>query len=207
MQYGKRLSDIEITPSGPIAHFEDGTSEAGTIIIGADGASSRIRSWLFGDLAHPEALPYSFMNFCVRYTAPQALFLQSKMHPIVDVGIHPKSMYIGIFLLDKPDLDKPETWTYYILTTWPKTTREDEENTGDRLGRLRARMDEWAEPFKSAVEWVPDGTNIPRDELRVWAPPKLWDNHGGAVTLAGDAAHTMTFRMSCPSYPRLLSFS
>jgi 2-polyprenyl-6-methoxyphenol hydroxylase-like FAD-dependent oxidoreductase len=123
------------------------------------------------------------------------------MHPIVDVGIHPKSMYIGIFLLDKPDLDKPETWTYYILTTWPKTTGEDEENTGDRLGRLRARMDEWAEPFKSAVEWVPDGTNIPRDELRVWASPKLWDNHGGAVTLAGDAAHTMTFRMSCPSYP------
>jgi 2-polyprenyl-6-methoxyphenol hydroxylase-like FAD-dependent oxidoreductase len=115
------------------------------------------------------------------------------MHPIVDVGIHPKSMYIGLFQLDKPDLEKPETWIFYILASWPITTKEDEENTGNRLQRLRDRMDDWAEPFKSAVAWVPEETDIKPDTLKIWIP-KPWDNRGGRVTIAGDAAHSMTFR-------------
>ena len=193
VQFGKRLSNIEMTDSGPVAHFRDGTSEAGTVIVGADGNASFVRKWLLGDAAEPETLPYAFMNFPVTYTAEQARYIDKTMHPIVDVGIHPKSMYIGLFLLDKPDLERPETWIFYILASWPITTKEDEENTGDRLQRLRDRMDDWAEPFKSAVAWVPDGTEIKPDQLKIWIPSE-WDNRGGQVTIAGDAAHAMTFR-------------
>ena len=193
LQFGKRLSNIEMTDSGPVAHFRDGTSEAGTVIIGADGNASFVRKWLLGDAAEPETLPYAFMNFPVTYTAEQARYIDKTMHPIVDVGIHPKSMYIGLFLLDKPDLKRPETWIFYILASWPIATKEDEENTGDRLQRLRDRMNDWAEPFKSAVAWVPDGTEIKPDQLKIWIPSE-WDNRGGQVTIAGDAAHAMTFR-------------
>jgi 2-polyprenyl-6-methoxyphenol hydroxylase-like FAD-dependent oxidoreductase len=196
------LTTIEKTPSGPVAHFEDGASEAGTIIIGADGGASQVRRYLLGDVAAQEVLPYAFMNFPIRYTAEQARWLYKEMNPIVDVGVHPKSMYIGLFLLDKPDIDRPETWIFYILTTWPKTTQEDEENSGNRLERLRAHMDGWAEPFKSAVAWIPDDVTIKPDSLRIWSP-KAWDNHGGTVTLAGDAAHSMTFRMF--SFLKLIS--
>jgi 2-polyprenyl-6-methoxyphenol hydroxylase-like FAD-dependent oxidoreductase len=192
-QFGKRLSNIEMTDSGPVAHFQDGTSEAGTVIIGADGNASFVRRWLLGDDAEPQTLPYAFMNFPVRYTAEQARYIDKTMHPIVDVGVHPKSMYIGLFLLDKPDLERPETWIFYILTSWPIATKEDEENTGNRLQRLRDRMDDWADPFKSAVAWVPDDTEIKPDKLKIWIP-KPWDNRGGHVTIAGDAAHSMTFR-------------
>ena len=182
-----------MTDSGPVAHFQDGTSEAGTVIIGADGNASFVRKWLLGDDAEPQTLPYAFMNFPVRYTAEQARYIDKTMHPIVDVGVHPKSMYMGLFLLDKPDLERPETWVFYILTSWPIATKEDEENTGNRLQRLRDRMDDWAEPFKSAVAWVPDDTEIKPDKLKIWIP-KPWDNRDGHVTIAGDAAHSMTFR-------------
>ena len=204
LQFGKRLSKIEMTESGPIAYFEDGTSEAGTILIGADGNASFVRKWLLGDAAEPQTLPYAFMNFPVTYTAEQARYIDKTMHPIVDVGIHPKNMYIGFFQLDKPDLERPETWIFYILASWPIASREDEENTGNRLQRLRNHMDDWADPFKSAVAWVPDGTEIKPDKLKVWVPSP-WDNHGGRVTLAGDAAHSMTFREFTSSSNRLLA--
>jgi hypothetical protein len=194
---------MDMTESGPVARFEDGTSEAGTIIVGADGNASFVRKWLLGDAAEPQILPYAFMNFPVTYTAEQARYLDKTMHPIVDVGIHPKNMYIGFFQLDKPDLERPETWIFYILASWPIATKEDEENTGNRLQRLRDRMDDWAEPFKSAVAWVPDGTEIKPDKLKVWAPTP-WDNHGGRVTIAGDAAHSMTFRKSNSFGPQSL---
>lgn len=190
--------------SGPIAYFEDGTSETGTILVGADGNASLVRKWLLGAAAEPQTLPYAFMNFPVTYTAEQARYLDKTMQPIVDVGVHPKKMYIGFFQLDKPDLEKPETWIFYILASWPIATKEDEENSGNRLQRLRDRMHDWAEPFKSAVAWVPDGTEIKPDKLKVWVPSR-WDNHGGRVTLAGDAAHSMTFRAFCPSLDSLLA--
>ena len=119
--------------------------------------------------------------------------MDKMMHPIVDVGIHPKSMYIGIFVLDKPDLDKPETWIFYILATWP---RRDEDYTGDQnmVDELKKRMDGWGDPFKSAVEWIQEGVKAKALPFKIWAPTSSWDNRGGRVTLSGDAAHSMTFR-------------
>lgn len=191
-QYGKTLTDIELTSDGVIAHFHDGTSETGSVLVGADGGGSWVRPWLLGDDATARVLPYTFVNFPFTYTAERALKMDKMMHPIVDVGIHPKSMYIGIFLLDKPDLDKPETWIFYILATWP---RQEEDYLGDRsiVDELKRRMDGWADPYKSAVEWIPDGIQAKAVPFRIWRPTK-WDNREGRVTLSGDAAHSMTFR-------------
>ncbi|KAF2433160.1 monooxygenase [Tothia fuscella] len=192
IKYGKKLSNITTTDDGVTAHFEDGTEESGSVIIGADGGTSSVRKWLLGDLATSEVLPYAFMNFPFTLKTEQALWLDKIMNPNVDVATHPKSMYLGLFLLDKPDLSRPETWIFYILVTWPIKTEEDKENSGDRLKRLRDHMDGWADPYKSVVEWVPHDVEIKPDWLRIWHP-KPWDNHGGRVTLAGDAAHSMTF--------------
>lgn len=205
IKYGKKLNDITTTNDGVTARFEDGTSESGTVIIGADGGTSSVRRWLLGDLATPEILPYAFMNFPFTLPAPRALWLDKIMNPNVDVATHPKNMYLGLFLLDKPDLQRPETWIFYILVTWPIETEEDKENSGDRLKRLRDHMDGWADPYKSVVEWVPDDVEIKPDWLRIWHP-KPWDNRGGRVTMAGDAAHSMVrlppsiIRLSTPSY-------
>ncbi|RAL58778.1 hypothetical protein DID88_009192 [Monilinia fructigena] len=56
---------------------------------------------------------------------------------------------------------------------------------------LDSNADLWADPWKSALKWVPEGTEIPADVCMLWKDPVLWDNHHGRVTLAGDAAHAM----------------
>lgn len=96
-----------------------------------------------------------------------------------------------------PDANDPTTWTFQILSTWPFKTVEDYDNDDDdgRLKRLKAHVkrDGWAEPYKSAIEWIPDDTPVLKDRLNIWKT-QPWDNQGGRVTLCGDAAHAMTFR-------------
>jgi 2-polyprenyl-6-methoxyphenol hydroxylase-like FAD-dependent oxidoreductase len=150
---------------------------------------------MLGDEATARVLPYTFLNFSFRYNAEQALKMDKMMHPIVDVALHPKPMYCGILLLDKPALDKPEDWVFYILATWPK---EDHEYPADHnmVEELRRRMTDWADPYKSAVEWLPEDVKAKLVPFKIWGPTSGWDNHGGKITLAGDAAHAMTFRKS-----------
>lgn len=196
VKYGKKLVDITLgqgtEDDGLVtAHFDDGTSETGTMIVGADGGASRVRRWLLGDLAQQEALPCDFMNFSFTLPADIAVRLDKEMNPTVDVGAHPSNMYLGIFLLDKPDMDKPETWIFYILSTW----RLDDNNDrapGKRLDDLRSRMPGWFDLYKTVIENVPDDVEIKPDQLRIWKT-KPWDNHQGRITLAGDAAHRYLF--------------
>lgn len=49
-KFGKRLSDIELskTEDKVTAIFDDGTKVTGNLLIGADGANSRVRNFLLG---------------------------------------------------------------------------------------------------------------------------------------------------------------
>lgn len=44
--------------------------------------------------------------------------------------------------------------------------------------------------FQLAIDWTPEGSYVGIDEMKYWVPVP-WNNHGGQVTLAGDAAHPM----------------
>ena len=47
VHYGKKLIAFEDAPEGVVtAHFEDGTCTSGDVLVGADGASSRLREQL-----------------------------------------------------------------------------------------------------------------------------------------------------------------
>jgi 2-polyprenyl-6-methoxyphenol hydroxylase-like FAD-dependent oxidoreductase len=58
------------------------------------------------------------------------------------------------------------------------------------LDYLKETTENQAEPFQSFVDWTPDGSSCYIDEMRYWVP-QPFDNRGGRVTLAGDAAHPM----------------
>lgn len=90
-----------------------------------------------------------------------------------------------------PDPNDPATWTFQLQTTWKQKEGEDPSS----LELLKKRAETFGEPFKSANLWVPDDTKLSVNYLAYWVPFQ-WDNRNGRITLAGDAAHPMTFRMS-----------
>lgn len=196
VQYGKMFSHYEMHQKGGVqVFFEDGSSEEGDIVIGIDGAGSKVRQCLIDRGAIQETLPFALMNFNASYTREQALFIKERLHPLVDIAIHPAGHYIRANVLDMPDVEDPTTWTFQILSTWPLKNVEDYDNGTDRLKRLKAHVarDGWAEPYKSAIEWIPEDTPVLKDRLNIWKT-QPWNNQGGRVTLCGDAAHAMTFR-------------
>lgn len=197
VQYGKKFDRYETTDSGVRVDFDDGSSDEGDIVIGIDGAMSKVRQCLLGRMGDMDILPFALMNFNASYTAEQARFIKDQLHPLVDIAIHPAGHYIRANILDMPDKDDPTKWTFQILSTWPLKVVEDHDNEIDRLRRLKehVRKAGWAEPYKSAIECIPEDTEVLRDQLKIWKTVP-WDNRGGRVTLCGDAAHAMTFRMS-----------
>lgn len=195
VQYNKTLTSISYPSSGVIAHFSDGTAASGSLVIGADGGQSRVRRLLLGDKAEPTPLPMTMNNFNVQYTAEQALFIRSHLDRFTDYGVHPKGMFFLMAILSVPDPEDPSTWVFQLLTSWPdrlRTLKEEENTSEGRLKILRELTADFSEPRKSAIRWVKEGTHIPRDRFAIWSPVP-WNHHEGRVTLAGDAAHAMTY--------------
>ena len=61
------------------------------------------------------------------------------------------------------------------------------------LAELKQMTAKIVDSFKSAIQWIPEETPMPLTRLYSWEPIP-WNNHDGKITLAGDAAHAMTFR-------------
>jgi len=195
IRYGKAVVDIEYPEKGVMVHFEDGSSAEGSMVIGADGAASKVRRLLLGEKAEPTILPYVMNNFNCTYRADQALFIRPLLSRFTDYGIHPKGMFFLTNIQDVPNPDDPGTWSFQLLTSWPTTLRalEEGENTSQgRLKVLKELTEDFAEPRKSMIAWIPEDTHISRDRMAIWSPIP-WDNHDGRVTLVGDAAHAMTY--------------
>jgi 2-polyprenyl-6-methoxyphenol hydroxylase-like FAD-dependent oxidoreductase len=201
VQYGRKFQRYEVLEKGGVkVFFEDGMTDTGDIVVGIDGAMSKVRQCLLGRQADYDMLPLALMNFNASYTAEQALFIKERLHPLVDIAIHPTGHYIRANILDMPDQEDPTKWTFQILSTWPLKSVEDHDNETARLKRLKEHVMKagWAEPYKSAIEWIPEDTEVLRDQLKIWKTVP-WDNQGGRVTLCGDAAHAMTFRTFIPN--------
>jgi 2-polyprenyl-6-methoxyphenol hydroxylase-like FAD-dependent oxidoreductase len=195
VQYGKSFSYFETIQDGGVkVFFKNGSSDEGDVLIGIDGANSAVRRYILPDGGDMEILPFALMNFNASYTTEQALFIKERLHSLVDIAIHPAGHYIRANVLDMTDGKDASTWTFQILSTWPLKYVEDHDNEEDRLKRLKAHVkrDGWAEPYKSAIEWIPEDTPILRDQLKIWKTIP-WNNQDGRVTLCGDAAHAMTF--------------
>ena len=195
---GKALSEIS-APDGEDyveAIFSDGTRVRGTTLLGADGGGSTVRRIVCGtmDDGKADCLPYEMMNVYSTYDPAVARRLKAQLHPLIDIGIHPKGMYCRVNALDIQDLDRPETWKFQILATWPQSDDEESvDKAGSKLEKLKAQFVDWCDPHKTAVMNLRPDTVLYQDNLRQWKPTQ-WETFGGRVTLAGDAAHASTFR-------------
>jgi 2-polyprenyl-6-methoxyphenol hydroxylase-like FAD-dependent oxidoreductase len=194
VQYCKKVVSISTTPISVTATFGDGTTAIGTHVVGADGAKSALRSLLLDSTqASLTALPTIMYNFKTSFSSSQSRYLKGIYHPIMNFAIHPDTNTIFmVSILDMPDKHDAGTWVWQIFFS---VMGENDEvlrlSSGEKLVMLKERAEKWVEPWKSAMSWVPEGTEVPTDVGMYWKDPVVWDNKECRVTLAGDAAHAM----------------
>lgn len=115
-------------------------------------------------------------------------------------------MMAMVTTLDAAEAERPETWTFAFYISWQTTVDEQDAESAlmgprERLRQAKEKSRCFAEPIRSAYEWMPDDLDTvyftPNANWDPSLPEHRWDNHAGLVTLVGDAAHPMTYR-TCP---------
>ncbi|KAF2436516.1 putative monooxygenase [Tothia fuscella] len=203
IRFEKKLAAIEYSADRTTvtAKFEDGSSETGTMIVGADGARSVTRNLIVGlDSSASCRIPYAATFAQASFTQEQAIQLRS-FHALYLAGIHPDGYFSFFGMQDATDAEKPETWIFFFYISFGSTLEEQDKmaqwSNAEKLRLVKQKARQYADPWKSAYEWLPDDHPVWYMGFTDWDPGAEghhWDNHGGLVTLAGDAAHTMTYQ-------------
>ena len=83
----------------------------------------------------------------------------------------------------------PETWVFHLAMAWLGNP-DHSLSYKERLAMIKERAEELGEPARSAFTWIPPDTPVHKADISYWIT-QPWDNHGGRMTLVGDAAHPM----------------
>ncbi|KAF8855207.1 FAD/NAD(P)-binding domain-containing protein [Acephala macrosclerotiorum] len=197
IQEGKSLRSIENLPVGGVkAHFIDGTSAAGSMIIGADGNNSVVRKHLLPEAHKLNSLPVNLVGVVRHFTPEQAAPVRA-IDPLLFQGLHPETgNYLWYSIQEF--FDEPDGRTSFdalVIISWlikdeakdaiPKTHAE-------RIALMKRRAEGYAEPLRSIVMGIPDDLSFTTPLRLADFPCVEWDNRDGQVTLAGDSCHAMT---------------
>lgn len=94
--------------------------------------------------------------------------------------------------LDIPDPNDPTTWKFQnYIGWWGPPYAQDLQDPETRMDFYRSFVSSFCEPFRTAALKLADKETVPVYPGQQWAPLIAWDNYGGKITLAGDAAHSM----------------
>jgi 2-polyprenyl-6-methoxyphenol hydroxylase-like FAD-dependent oxidoreductase len=173
LELGKECTGFEQSDGGVTATFADGSTEAGDILIGADGLHSTVRRGVLGDEQLRFAKYASWQSLCSHEDGaetreglfrviwgPGARFLYYHVAP-------GRVYWEGIYATQPGGSDPP----------------------GGRRQAVLAKFAGWHSPVPEIIAATDDGA-IARGDVYDRPPTKHWGQ--GRVTMLGDAAHPMT---------------
>lgn len=178
--------------------FQNGTEVEGAMIVGIEGSRSVVRQILRPDAYQNQQLPVRFTGVAMNMSPSQIQPLRN-MDPLLFQGCHPPTgTFFWFSMLETPELNgssgtENEYYRAQICMSWPYHELNDEVCSTDkeRLDNMKNRASGFAPFLRRAVEQIPDDTSVMEIKLADWECLP-WDNKGGLMTLAGDAAHAMT---------------
>lgn len=166
---------VEVSQSGDqvTATFEDGNTDTGDLLIGADGAHSIVRAYVLGEKTERRYAGYVNWNGLV--PASESLAPTNRWTVFIGEGKRASMMPISdgrfYFFLDEP-CEKGQ-----------QVAKEDYKD------KLKAAFSGWAEPVQALIDQIdPSTTN--RVEIHDIDPFHTWVK--GRVALLGDSAHNTT---------------
>jgi 2-polyprenyl-6-methoxyphenol hydroxylase-like FAD-dependent oxidoreductase len=215
VHWGKRLEHIELSErinngngqdhSGSdggrdsvTAHFRDGTSVVGRLLVGAEGANSQTRQFLAPETYRNLPLPVKFVGAAVDMTPEQVKPLR-EIDPMLFQGCHPDTdNFLWVSILETPITNGTQgtgrdRFKVQMAISWPVKTATDAEGLStdaERAAVMRKRAAEFHPILREAINLVSEDFHPREIVLEDW-PCLEWDNRNGLVTLIGDAAHAM----------------
>lgn len=185
------------------AVFEDGGSAEGRVLIGAEGSNSLTRQFVAPETYANHQIDVKLIGAAVDMTPDQVKPLRD-IDPLLFQGCHPDTNnFLWISILDTPATNgsadtASEHYKVQQILSWPVKTPADAvvpATSEGRAAEMARRAADFHPVLRDAVALVPAdpraSANAHEIKLQDW-PCLPWDNHGGRVTLVGDAAHAMT---------------
>ncbi|KAG6038656.1 hypothetical protein E4U41_003972 [Claviceps citrina] len=188
IRWNKNATAVSTTEHCVRLCFDDGDIFDAEYLLGADGSSSKIRQLLLGiETAHPRPSGFLFATGITKYADAMKTDAIIKAHPVASLMMGNGSVgAVGVMSIS--NARDRSTWT----TFWTKIWRGKSLNLcGEQaLEYVKNNTPPLRDVFQSAIEWTPQNSSVYINEMKYWIPTP-WDNLGGRVTLAGDAAHPM----------------
>ncbi|KAJ6790325.1 hypothetical protein PWT90_06402 [Aphanocladium album] len=182
------LKSISKAGTGLKAEFEDGQTIEADYLLGADGTSSKVREIVLGaDKAQPKGSGFLFATGLNEYRDVEKTEAIVNKHPVAALMMGTSSVG-GIGVLSVDELSDKSTWSTFWVKIWrgePVDLRGQEA-----LEYLKTETAPLRDEFQSAIDWTRGDSYVGINEMKYWVPVP-WENYGGRVTLAGDAAHPM----------------
>jgi 2-polyprenyl-6-methoxyphenol hydroxylase-like FAD-dependent oxidoreductase len=184
IQYSKRLKNISFEENEVSAHFEDGSTAEGSILIGADGIHSLTRQIIFPSTQVPRYTDLVTIGGFASHPSLRAIDdeQQSRTHMVFG-----QNGFFGYGYCDQSDPSTIMWWSHLDRTTEPGADELRSATMQELQAKLLSHHRGWAEPVELILLHA---TRI------LWGPvhdlPALPQWSRERVVLIGDAAHAIS---------------
>ena len=202
VEFGKEFSAYEITPSGVIIRFSDGSEAQGSLLVGADGASSRVRKQFVPQLDLMDTEGRFFYGKSTLTTELEANFNQrclKGMSVIQDrTGDVPTTLLLEPVRFKDNEFrkDLPKDYIYWVLLARKGVQgMTDSELFGlpnaESAALATKLTSHWHPSFHALFEHQDAAQTSLLRIISAHPDIPVWET-SSRVTLIGDAAHVMS---------------
>ena len=171
VQVGAKLERFEQDGGGVTAHFADGRTARGEVLVGADGFDSTVRTQLLGKSER------RYAGYRTRRGVLETEFAKEGMFGII-MGPGERFLFYPV----------GRWWMYWTAANFEPPGGK--QSQAEIKQTVLERFSGWPTPVESLVENTDESRTFIQDTYDR-NPVKAWGE--GRVTLLGDAAHPMTW--------------